>query len=168
MQPPYSTCRKAMWGLAAIALLATCGLRGSAAPPAAKNDASAPLPKEIVEAWTKAGAEVGWTRVGDFQWLPFLHKEEGMAGDLPVFQFPAEPPSPWKEGLLARLPAPAAAFGLDFNATQITDTALKELVGFKNVQSLCLLGTPVTDEGLKKLANLKDLKALAQIGRAHV
>ena len=41
-------------GMAAVAVLATCGLAG-AGPPPAKNDLPEPLPKPIVEAWKKAG-----------------------------------------------------------------------------------------------------------------
>jgi hypothetical protein len=64
--------------MAAVAVLATCGL-ADAGPPPANNDPPNPLPKPMVEAWKKAGAEVGWmggTRVGYVNFLSFLIEEE--------------------------------------------------------------------------------------------
>ena len=46
------------------------------------------------------------------------------------------PPSPWPEGRLAKLPAPATAFGLDLRKTEVTDAGLKELTGLKSCKRL--------------------------------
>src|SRR5207302_1611703 len=110
------------------------------------------LPAEIVTAWKKAGAEVGWMREGTFAFVP---EKEGVDGDLPAFRF-----SLLKKGLLAKLPAPAAAFGLDLHETPTADAELKELAGRKDVHGLGLDGSATTDAGLKELAALKNLQTL--------
>ena len=168
MQPRRSTWKRIVRGLAALSLLATCALGGCSDhpaaksdpltteldPPAAKNDQPKPLPKEIVEAWKAAGAVVGWMQLDDFgrsQWLP---EGNGVAGALPVFSFPS-----WPEGQLAKLPVPAAPFGLYLESPKgLTDAGLKELTGLKDLQELTLLSREVTDAGLKELAALKSLQ----------
>ena len=174
----------------------------AAGAPPAKTDAPKPLPEDIVTAWKEAGAEVGWLRVypdgfkldgGEVIWphvfpgVPiafgqFVVEKQGAPGDLPAFRFAF-----WHEGRLAKLPAPASAFGLSLCGTQIfmtdaelelerlqptrglrprlvdrrlTNSVLKELAGLKSLQALDLEGTLVTDAGLKELAGLKSLQAL--------
>ena len=61
---------------------------------------------------------------------------------------------------MAKLPAPAAPFGLNLSGTQVTDAGLKELDGLKNLHTLHLGGTKVTDRGLKELVGLKNLHTL--------
>lgn len=112
--------------LAVLAMLAGCGKKSSA--PA--------LPPEVVQAWQKAGATVGWHHVDDHGELNFGSGPRGNPGDVPAFLFPQ-----WKEGLLLKLPAPAGPFGLALTAPQVTDTSLKELAGFKNLQVLNLSRT---------------------------
>ena len=123
--------------------------------PPAKADAPQPLPENIVKAWEEAQAQVGWMRVHPAGFLEFARAEEGKPGDLPAFLF-----HEWQDGRLAKLPAPASAFGLYLNATQVTDAELKELAGLKSLQALNLGWTKVTDAGLKELAGLKSLQAL--------
>ena len=72
--------------------------------------------------------------------------------------------SEWKEGVLAKLPDPGAAFGLSLNSTKVTDAGLKELAGLKSLQALYLNNTQVTDAGLKELAGLEEL---ANAGRSQ-
>src|SRR5262249_55083470 len=139
--------------MAALAMLGTGGLRGAEPPP--DHHPPRPLPREIIEAWQQAGAEVGWMRVGEHGYHFFLPEKEGKAGDQPAFRF-----ATWREGLLAKLPAPARAFGLSLDGTQITDAGLKELASLKNLHALDLHRTPVTDAGLKELAGLESLRAL--------
>jgi hypothetical protein len=143
-------------GSAALGTLALGVLGGFAGPPPEKQGPPKPLPKEVVKVWKAAGAKVGWMRVDPFDFLLFLPSKEGKAGDLPAFRFPS-----WKEGVLAKLPAPEAAFGLDFTHLPMTDTGLKELTGLKSLRALCLHATQVTEAGLKGLAGLKDLQALS-------
>jgi hypothetical protein len=56
-----------------------------------------PLPKEIADAWKKAGAQVGWMGPGrnPIHSFPILTKftksDAGKAGELPAFGFPPEP-----------------------------------------------------------------------------
>src|SRR5688500_14658177 len=97
---------------AALALLAACAMTGLAAPPE-KSGPPTPLPDRVVEAWKKAPAKVGWLRADTFGSLMFFPEtsipyREGKAGDVPGFDF-----YPWKESLLAGLPDPGAAFGLE-------------------------------------------------------
>src|SRR5262245_57180396 len=146
-----------MWQyLAALAVLASSGLgvavartsrpsataaavpplpdRNPANPEPGQKDPRRPLPPEIVKAWTDAGARVGWMK--RTMWGYDQFQKQGEAGAVPAFQF-----FPWKEGVLAKLPNPGAAFGLDLYQTQVTDTGLKELAGLKSLRSQGLSGT---------------------------
>ena len=138
------------------------------------------LPQPIVDAWTQAGAEVGWVRLdsgGRFQFIPAsatkpigggFHsgipngpvypgpKGGDQAGDLAGFKIIL-----WREGAIARLPVPQQPFGI-FLAADVTDASLKELAGLNTLQALTLNGaTQVTDAGLKQLAGLTALQTLA-------
>jgi internalin A len=164
MQLRSSTWQATLRGMAVLAVLVTSVLSRSDGPLSEKKDPPKPLPEEIVTAWKKAGAEVGWMRVDNFDLLK--PQTEGVPGDLPAFGFSdrAFMGLPWEEGMLAKLPAPAAAFGLDLGFTPVTDAGLKELAGLKNLQTLDLFRTAVTDAGLKELAVLKDLQTLELSG----
>ena len=157
MQSQCLTWQGTVGGLAALAVLATCGLISFADPPPAKNDPPQPLSEETVQAWKKAGAHVGWVSVNpDGGYFPeFYSEKRGRAGEVPAFGFPA-----WTAGVLPRLPVPGAAFGLNLWDTGVTDAGLKDLAGLKSLQSLALGGTPVTDAGLKELAGLTSLQSL--------
>ena len=65
-----------------------------------------------------------------------------------------------KKGQLAKLPAPASAFGLIIHEPQETDAPRKELAGLTSLQGLDHSGTGVTDAGLKELAGLKGVQML--------
>jgi hypothetical protein len=140
--------------MAALAMLATCGLTGFAAPPPAKTDAPKPLPEKIVTAWENAGAIVGWARVDEFGILRFILEKEGQPGDLATIRVIR-----WQEGL-AKLPAPAVPFGLDISKTEVADAQLKELAELKSMQLLMLEFTQIRGAGLKELAGLKSLQTL--------
>src|SRR6516162_4261566 len=143
--------------IVAFAVFAVCGFGILADPPSAKKDPRKHLPPEIVAAWKKAGAEVGWMPVDEFRMTLFRPANAGVAGDLPAMSFSY--PS-YKEGVLANLPIPADAFGLDFTSTLLTDAGLKELARLKSLGVLNLRQTQVTDRGLKELTRLKNLKSL--------
>ena len=127
----------------------------AAGAPIAKTEPPKPLPENIVTAWKEAGAEVGWLRLDVYGHLELVPEKEGKPGDLPAFRFTSR-----REGILAKLPAPAPAFGLSLRYTELTDAGLKELAGLKSLQTLDLYHTQVTDVGLKELAGLKSLQAL--------
>jgi hypothetical protein len=137
----------------------------SAGQPAhASNDPPAqpalppPFPPKIAAAWIKEGAEVGWMRrtpTDRAEVWAFLPETGGKAGDLPAFRFER-----WPVGRVAKLPAPASAFGLCVHLTKITDAGLKELSGLKNLQALDAAKTPVTGAGLTELAGLERLQEL--------
>src|SRR5690348_292891 len=93
--------------LAAMAVVASCGLSVFVGAGPDKKDVPKPLRPEIVKAWRDAGAKVGWMKMysNGFVNLSFQEKDEGGA-------FPAFALFKWKEGVLAKLPDPGAAFGL--------------------------------------------------------
>lgn len=170
MQARCSQRRRTACLLAALAVSAACGVNGCAdRSPATKPGPSAdgtlvpgrkgltPLPDEIVQPWMKAGAQVGWMQPGAFTF--FQAPELGLAGDLPAFRFKT-----WKPGVLAKLPVPAAAFGLDLGNTEVGDAGLTEVAGLANLQIISLNDTQLTDLGLKELVGLKDLRALYVAG----
>ena len=95
-----------------------------------------------------------------YGYLEFVPEKEGKPGDLPAFRFFFWQEGRWQGGRLAKLPAPAPAFGLSLRYTEVTDAGLKELAGLKSLQTLDLYHTEVTDAGLKELAGLKSLQAL--------
>jgi internalin A len=142
-----------VWSMTAGALL--CPLQ--AATGQAKK-APEPLPANIVNTWQAAGGKVGWMslpgrRVAGNDHLVFT--AEPAAHSVPACRFER-----WQPGVLARLAAPAQAFGLDLKGSTITDEGLKELTGFRHLTVLNLHGTKVTDAGLKQLAGLKNLTML--------
>ena len=127
-----------------------------------EKSAEAPeLPADLVAAWKKADARVGWMsvdRFGGFGW--FREDTEGKKGEVPAFAF-----FDWTAGVVAKLPQPQTVFGLDLSftgdfAAPLTDAGLKELTGLKSLQSLNLGRTKITDAGLKELAGLKSLQSL--------
>jgi hypothetical protein len=67
-------------------------------------------------------------------------------GAVPAFSF-----RDWKSGVIAKLPAPNAPFGLDLVSTRVTDGGLKELAPLKNLTTLKLRETKVTDVGVAEL-----------------
>ena len=143
-------------GIAVLLLLASGTLASckmAEQPP--KQDPPQPLPKEIVTVWEKAGARPGWLGLDSSRLLVFRKEANGLTDEVSGFQFGV-----WRDGIVAKLPAPAAPFGLNLSGTQVTDAGLKELAGLKNLHTLNLNFTPVTDAGLKELADLKNLHTL--------
>ncbi|MEI6325503.1 MAG: hypothetical protein WCO91_08640, partial [Gemmataceae bacterium] len=96
-----------------------------------KQDPPQPLPKEIVTVWEKAGATPGWLGLDSEGNLGFQEKATGLTDEVPGFQFGV-----WRDGIVAKLPAPAAPFGLNLSGTKVTDAGLKELAGLKNLHTL--------------------------------
>ena len=101
--------------LAALAVLASCGLSVFAGAGGDKKDAPKPLPPEIVKAWTDADFVVGWMKRGS-NFVQFLSEEKGEAGTIPAFRFRNT-----KTGVLVKLHDPGAAFGLylDYSAVKL-------------------------------------------------
>src|SRR4051794_629487 len=94
--------------LLAFAVLAGDRYNFGAGPQQDKFEPPKPLPPELVAAWKQAGAKVGYLRVSEFGSLEFLTDRGGIPGDVPAFEFKT-----WKEGVSAKLPAPAVPFGLN-------------------------------------------------------
>lgn len=126
-----------------------------------ERDAQKPLPPEIDKAWRKAGADIGWMKdlppreSSHGFWDPW--RKEGDAGAILAFRFPKGTTG----DVLAKLPNPGMAFGLDFHCGFETGVKPKDLARLQNLQSVNLGATQLTTEAeLKELAGLKDLQAL--------
>ena len=168
-----------------LAVLASCGLGTATSADPEHKDAPKPLLLEIVKAWRDAGAQAGWMKdipaqLGTYKFgEPW--REKGEEGAIPAFRFPDKN----ADGVLAKLPDPGTAFGLDFHCGFYAGVTLKELAKLKHLQSLCIGGVqgkayadledlagmtnlrglylfylPVTDVQLKHLVGLKSLQAL--------
>jgi hypothetical protein len=118
-----------------------------------------PVPAQIIEQWSNAGAEVGWIHVTEHGFLQFRAEPQGNAVYMRAFRFGA-----WKQGVAANLSDAGSPFGLYLGATQVSDLGLKELAALRNLQVLSLHQTPVTDAGMKELAGLKNLRLLELSG----
>ncbi len=137
---------------AGLALAVVC-LQGSVGR---AGEAPAALPAAVAQAWSAAGAEIGWA--GRDAYARPIFRPAGSspeAGDTPAFRISA-----WTLGLLARLPAPNRPFALELGKSGITDAGLKEVAGMVHLTRLGLGYTPVTDAGLKELAALAELRTL--------
>jgi poly(3-hydroxybutyrate) depolymerase len=141
-----------------VIVLVALTLAGLTTEPAA-GQSPEPLPAELVGAWKKAGAKVGWQGPNDAGFRAPRPGEKGKEGEVPAFLF-----ARWKDGLLRALPAPEQAFGLDLHGTSLTDAGLKEVATLKQLRALHLGNTKVTDAGLKTLAGLEHLEILALNG----
>lgn len=126
-----------------FALVLIAAQSGAVAQPDAKDLPKA-LPENVVKAWTAAGATVGWIKVDTSGVPSFVEKAE--PGAVPAFRFAA-----WKDGVVAKLPAPTAPFGLDLTRTEITDAGLKELATLKHATTFILCETKVTDDAVERL-----------------
>ena len=110
-----------------------------------------PVSADIRTAWENAGAESGWmTQEGE--WEPL---DVGQSDDVPAFRI-----KHWNQDVISQLPSPDQRFGLDLQNANITDSGLKELSGFTQLQMLNLSGTHVTDTDLKDLNGLMHLSDL--------
>jgi len=103
-----------------------------------------PLPDDVVKAWKDAGATLGWMKGNEYGYLVWHDKPE--AGAVPAFRF-----GEWKDGVVAKLPAPKAPFGIALVATEATDSGLKEIAKLKKLTTLYLGGKQVTDTGVAEL-----------------
>jgi hypothetical protein len=176
---------KTWYGPAVLTVLASCapGVVLGAEPE--HQEAPGPPAPEVVKAWRGAGAVVGWMkdvppRTGTYGfWEPWRDQSE--AGAVPAFRFPERDAG----GVLAKLPDPGTAFGLDFHCGFYAGVTLKELAQRKGLRSLSIGGVqgeayadlkdlaaltnlrglylfylPVTDAQLKHVAGLKNLQVL--------
>jgi hypothetical protein len=129
-----------------FALIVALTQSAFAAEPA-KKELPTPLPENIVKAWTEAGATAGWMKYDADVGLVFVEKPE--AGAVPAFKF-----AKWKDGVIAKLPLPQAAFGLYLAKTEVADSGLKELQPLKSLASLCLCETEVTFDAVDAFQKL--------------
>jgi len=120
--------------------------------------ANSELPKEVIDAWEKAGAETGWMGPRWQQGVTFSKERVGfdLGHTVPAFRFPYS--KGWPEGL-AKLPAPEQAFGLEISRGA-TDEKVKGLSRLKHLTSLQLNVHKLTEVGLKELAGMKQLTSL--------
>jgi Leucine-rich repeat (LRR) protein len=136
--------------LAAFAGCLAVGLVRADEPKAPK-----PLPKEITDAWKKAGAEVGWFGPTTSGGHKFWVRDEGRVEELPAFWFPT-----WKAGAARMLPAPREPFALSVSAMEATGAGLTALSKFPNLQSLDIFVGKLKDPEQLELGNFKELRTL--------
>ena len=133
----------------------------SGGPVRQAEQTASPLPPEVIIAWKKAGASIGWMD-RQYGWFHtgWFHTEEGKPGEVPAFRFTKLDPK-----ALRQLPRPDRAFGLCLSYTRVSDADLQGLADLKFLQVL-EVGESVTNEGLKELAGLKSLQTLARAPKA--
>src|SRR5262245_54307095 len=142
MQPPMPPSMN--WRVALVAALVLPGCwraAESAKPPT--------LPEKRVSTWEEAGADAGWLTPG-----LSVQRRAGSSSASLGFREEKDTAEPgevsgfwmrnWKPGMLANLPVPRHAFGLDFHGTGLTDADLTELARFEQLQALSLHNTSVT------------------------
>src|SRR5262249_10775412 len=99
------------------------------------QDAPKPLPEELRAALENAGVTPGW--MADVEWGPnFLRDDDEDAAAWKVEKLPAFRFYKWQAGVLSKLPPPQRGFGLSLDNSEVTDAGLKELAGFKRLQTL--------------------------------
>src|SRR4051812_26266061 len=98
----------------ALTLLVAGWLLGAAPP----QKGPEPLPDDVVKAWAKVGAEVGWMGAKRQYGPLFTTKLEELdrTKGVPAFKFKV-----WRAGIVSKLPVPATSFGLDLSDTEVTD-----------------------------------------------
>lgn len=138
--------------LAALVLTAGIAIRAGADEPKA-------LPRDVTDAWEKAGAMTGWVGRDENGALGFRAGGPGKKGEVPGFRLVR-----WEAGALAKLPAPAAAFGLDLSSSTASDADMKALAKMKSLDTLNADETQITDAGLKELAGLNQLRVVCLFG----
>ena len=113
-------------------------------------------------AWEKAGAKVGWIGVDGFSLAFRPGIDEGKPGELAAFQFAPIEGKEFSAAGLAKLPAPAQGFGLDFEDVLIDDAELKAVAKFStsDVQVYHIGGSKLTASGLKALVALQEMRQL--------
>ena len=79
---------------AAVTLLCLCAAAGSAQAPKE-------LDPKVVEAWQKAGAQVGWYGRNQFSYWQFFGEKPNAPAALPAFNL-----GNFKPGVIANLPPP--------------------------------------------------------------
>src|SRR5262249_41382448 len=124
-----------------------------AAVGSAQDAGAKEIDPKVIEAWKRAGAQVGWSSDGHFLTTPSGRDL------LPGFCWTRFETGSIVE-LLGSHPAPALPFGLVLRESGITDAGLKEVARLANLHHLGLYNTPVTDVGMKELAGLKNLRTL--------
>ena len=123
----------------------------------------APLSKDIVAAWEKAGAKLGTMRMYEPGRIEFGPGEPAV---LPAFYF-----DELSHGLLDSLPEPAVPFGIDLEGPyrgygagtdrRIVNGHLKGLDRFKNLYALNVARPEVTVAGMEIVGQCKNLRYLA-------
>jgi Leucine-rich repeat (LRR) protein len=127
----------------------TCGL--------GFGQAAEPFPRDVAEAWAKAGARIGWYGPDSFDFPQFSTDGKKLN---PQRKRPAFHLESYKEGTLQGLPQPKEAFALSFRNSNVTDTAMKEVVGLGRLVELDLRGTQIRGAGIAQLTGLKNLQTL--------
>ncbi|MEZ6142825.1 MAG: hypothetical protein R3B84_19860 [Zavarzinella sp.] len=147
-----------------VCMCGSCG-RNASNPSALEqyseeNQHYEPLADEIVRAWEKAGAMIGWMKVDSFGHINFHNEQEH--GAIPAFSFKY-----WNNEAIDSLPPPRKPFGisivdngLDEIRKGFSDRSAIKLIRFKNLRFLQLAGAQLTDEGILHLQSHAELTTL--------
>lgn len=116
------------------------------------------LPEDIVNAWKKAGAQVGWIRINRMlDTSQFIQMTEGEPGDVPGFYFTATTKG------LSNLPSTTRPVGLmteNSPARFVDDAWLKGIWALPNLQVLELPHSRLTNASLEEIGKLAELRRL--------
>ena len=111
---------------------------------------------DVIAAWEKAGATLGWMGVDRWGRLAFRDDpEERQPDDLPAFQV-----HDWARGVVEKLPSPQVPFALSLEGLSLNGDDLRELTFHRRVQALDLANTLVGHVGLGWLLELAQIRML--------
>ncbi len=115
------------------------------------------IPKEIAEAWSKAGADTGWWGISeDSGYMMEGDPEEyGLSHVLPAFLL-----SELIDNRLTDLPDPGVSFAIVLSKATVTTAGLQSLAKFKNLEAIDLSRTDLTAEKLSALKEIENLHSL--------
>jgi len=177
MKPPRV--KRQLLRLVLLTLLASSGLGCSAGATLPKTEllsknetpkTAKRLPKETVDAWRAARAQIGLIEVNDTGHIRFQAEEvlklpndkqpELTAQQVPAFHFTISGKDQKAINQVAKLPVPPMPFGLSLTFPGAREGWLKELAVMKNLQALDLRGSTVADSDLEDVARFENLQTL--------
>ncbi|GEM_PF-6505156 len=114
--------------------------------------------REVVRAWTDAGALVGWLARSEFGEWQYLQNRPPNVESLPVFFWPKEA---FDAASIDKLPAPSVPFAMCLQSTRFDSNRFDELKAFQNLQDLDLShAAKLSDSWLWDLRKLRNLRSL--------
>src|SRR5262245_60386683 len=122
------------WRIVRLGTLACIALSAVTSHAAEPKETGKLLAKDVSGDWEKAGAKSGWMGANAEGYYLFQTDQSGLTNPIPAFRFYT-----LKPGVVAKLRAPAAPFGLDLSLFHISGEVLKEFAALKNLRALNLI-----------------------------